>query len=156
VKSRANLQNGPIRINPDYSLSPNPHSWNNIADYFWLDQPAGVGFGTSDADGYVADEAGMAEDFISFLGNLVKVFPSLAKRPLYLTGESYAGMYIPYIMKAYTGLARPPVKIAKIAIGDGSIGTWQAYNFVPAVSVLRTFPQIIGYDQEVFEYFREQ
>jgi carboxypeptidase C (cathepsin A) len=29
-----------------------------------------------------------------FLGNLVKVFPSLAKRPLHLTGESYAGTYI--------------------------------------------------------------
>jgi carboxypeptidase C (cathepsin A) len=29
-----------------------------------------------------------------FLANLVKVFPSLAKRPLHLTGESYAGTYI--------------------------------------------------------------
>ena len=29
-----------------------------------------------------------------FLGNLVKVFPSLATRPLYLVGESYAGVYI--------------------------------------------------------------
>ena len=29
-----------------------------------------------------------------FLSNLVKVFPSLATRPLYLTGESYAGTYI--------------------------------------------------------------
>lgn len=31
---------------------------------------------------------------MEFLTNLVKVFPSLQKRPLYLTGESYAGMYI--------------------------------------------------------------
>ena len=29
-----------------------------------------------------------------FLSNLVKVFPGLAKRPLLLTGESYAGTYI--------------------------------------------------------------
>lgn len=29
-----------------------------------------------------------------FLANLVKVFPSLSTRPLYLTGESYAGTYI--------------------------------------------------------------
>ena len=31
---------------------------------------------------------------MGFLANLVKVFPSLATRPLYLTGESYAGTYI--------------------------------------------------------------
>jgi len=31
---------------------------------------------------------------MGFLENFVKVFPHLAKRPLYLTGESYAGMYI--------------------------------------------------------------
>ena len=31
---------------------------------------------------------------MGFLDNLVKVFPSLKTRPLYLTGESYAGMYI--------------------------------------------------------------
>lgn len=31
---------------------------------------------------------------MNFLSNLVKVFPSLKTRPLYLTGESYAGTYI--------------------------------------------------------------
>ena len=31
---------------------------------------------------------------MGFLENLVKVFPNLATRPLHLTGESYAGMYI--------------------------------------------------------------
>jgi carboxypeptidase C (cathepsin A) len=31
---------------------------------------------------------------IGFLSNLVKIFPSLATRPLYLAGEDYAGVYI--------------------------------------------------------------
>jgi carboxypeptidase C (cathepsin A) len=31
---------------------------------------------------------------MGFLENLVKVFPTLATRPLYLTGESYAGTFI--------------------------------------------------------------
>lgn len=38
---------------------------------------------------------------MGFLENLVKVFPNLATRPLYLVGESYAGMYI-----VSTGLPR--------------------------------------------------
>jgi hypothetical protein len=31
---------------------------------------------------------------VGFLSNMIKIFPSLARRPLYLTGESYAGTYI--------------------------------------------------------------
>jgi carboxypeptidase C (cathepsin A) len=31
---------------------------------------------------------------MGFLENLVKVFPGLRERPLILTGESYAGVYI--------------------------------------------------------------
>lgn len=31
---------------------------------------------------------------LGFLSNLVKIFPSLATRPLLLTGESYAGTFI--------------------------------------------------------------
>jgi carboxypeptidase D len=36
----------------------------------------------------------MGRDFKGFLGNLAKIFPSLATRPLYIIGESYAGVYI--------------------------------------------------------------
>jgi carboxypeptidase D len=150
------FENGPVKINADYSASENPNSWHHIADYIWLDQPVGVGFSTADAAGYVSDEDQMATDFLGFLANLVKVFPALAKRPLVLSGESYAGMYIPYIMKAYFNSKNPPVTISKIAIGDGSIGTWQGFNLLPALSVLETFPQIIGYDTEVYNHFKSQ
>uniref|UniRef100_A0A0W0G8I5 Carboxypeptidase n=1 Tax=Moniliophthora roreri TaxID=221103 RepID=A0A0W0G8I5_MONRR len=166
------FENGPIRIGSDYGASPNEYSWDRVADYIWVDQPVGTGFSTADADGYVADEDQMGQDFMGFLGNLVKVFPNLAGRPLYLSGESYAGTYIPYIMKAYFGMANAPVKIAKIAIGDGSLTSEQVFELLPAVRILllfvlpitnpqqikviETFPQIIGYDIEVHKYFEEQ
>lgn len=97
-----------------------------------------------------------------FLENLVKVFPSLKTRPLYLTGESYAGTYIvsiseegetlvelifsqPYITKTYFGLKNPPVKLAKIAIGDGTIGSGWEFEILPTVRLVRsrstTFPR---------------
>ncbi|KAF8074955.1 Alpha/Beta hydrolase protein [Lyophyllum atratum] len=150
------FENGPIRIQPDYRVTSNPYNWNKLADYFWIDQPVGVGYSTADADGYVADEDQVGADFMGFLTNLVKVFPSLATRPLHLTGESYAGYYIPYIMKAYFGMKNPPVKIAKIAIGDGSITSGQVFELLPALTVIETHPQLIGYDQEVYKYFKEQ
>ncbi|KAF8967659.1 Alpha/Beta hydrolase protein [Flammula alnicola] len=148
--------NGPIRINGDYSASPNKYSWNKLADYFWIDQPVGVGYSTADADGYAPDEDQIGKDFMGFLGNLVKVFPSLATRPLHITGESYAGQYIPYILKAYFDMPNPPVKVEKIAIGDGTYSSEQIFELLPALSVLETYPQIIGYDQDVYNYFKLQ
>ncbi|KAF4610524.1 hypothetical protein D9613_006929 [Agrocybe pediades] len=148
------FENGPIHINSDYSTSQNPYAWNKQADYFWIDQPVGVGYSTADSDALDEDQVG--KDFMGFLGNLVKVFPSLATRPLYITGESYAGQYIPYIMKAYFSMKNPPVKIAKIAIGDGTYTSEEVFAYAPALSVIETYPQLIGYDHDVYNYFKEQ
>ncbi|KAK2463588.1 hypothetical protein APHAL10511_004339 [Amanita phalloides] len=150
------FENGPIRINSNYSISPNPYSWDKLADFFWIDQPVGVGFSTADADGYALDEDQVGRDFMGFLDNLIKVFPSLGKRPLYLAGESYAGTYIPYILKAYFEMTNPPVKMAKIAIGDGTISDPVVFELLPALTVIETYPQLIGYNQDVFNYFKEQ
>ena len=39
----------------------------------------------------------------------------------------------PYIAKAYFGLEDPPVNLAKIAIGDGTIGSDVVFRNLPAV-----------------------
>ncbi|RDX42857.1 alpha/beta-hydrolase [Lentinus brumalis] len=149
-------ENGPIHVLSNGSWVLNPFSWNTLADTIWIDQPVGTGFSTSDAKGYIADEDQMGEDFIEFLKNLVSVFPSLATRPLYLTGESYAGTYIPYIVKHIFAQSKPPVNLKKIAIGDGSLGSFATIRHLPVLNTIETYPSIIGYDQDVFNYFREQ
>jgi carboxypeptidase D len=85
--------------------------------------------------------------------NLVKVFPSLARRPLHLTGESYAGTYIvssfgraydyhtlirsqPYIMKGYFSMSKPPTKVVKIAIGNGATTDVSVFEDIPVVRTL--------------------
>lgn len=50
----------------------------------------------------------------------------------------------------------PLVNLSRIAIGDGTIASMEVFAFLPVISVLETYPQIIGYDTDVFEYFREQ
>ncbi|KAF8142101.1 Alpha/Beta hydrolase protein, partial [Boletus edulis] len=150
------IENGPLHITSNYSVVENEYAWSTVADYVWIDQPVGTGFGTVDASGLVPDEDQVAIDFMGFLDNFVKVFPNLARRPLYLTGESYAGTYIPYITKAYFEMVKPPVNLARIAIGDGTLGSIEEFLELPVTTVLETYPQIIGYDPQVFEYFQEQ
>ncbi|KAG6908972.1 hypothetical protein DXG01_002580 [Tephrocybe rancida] len=159
------FENGPIRIRPDYSVTSNDFSWNKLADYFWIDQPVGVGYATADANGYDGipgkSRKGLPQPCnASSLPYWRELF-----RLLYCKSTSrYTNVPSltptlrsqPYIMKAYFGLKNPPVKIAKIAIGDGSITSGQVFELLPALTVLQTYPQLIGYDQEVFKYFKEQ
>ena len=62
----------------------------------------------------------------------------------------------PYITKAYFEMDNPPVDLARIAIGDGALTSLETFGELPVLSVLETYPQIIGYDPQVFEYFQEQ
>ncbi|KAI1790060.1 alpha/beta-hydrolase [Ganoderma leucocontextum] len=149
-------ENGPIHITSTNVFEANPFSWNTLADVIWIDQPVGTGYSTVDAQGYVPNEDQMAEDFLAFLTNLVRVFPSLSTRPLYLMGESYAGHFIPYITKHLFSVPNPPVNLRKVAIGDGFVGSFATVRNLPVVNILETYPGIIGYDQDVFHYFKEQ
>lgn len=60
----------------------------------WIDQPAGAGF--SPGPPTVKNEVDVAHQFNDFWKNFMKTF-QLEGRKVYLTGESYAGQYIPYI-----------------------------------------------------------
>ncbi|KAF7799721.1 hypothetical protein EIP86_010963 [Pleurotus ostreatoroseus] len=93
---------------------------------------------------------------VGFLSNLVKVFPSLASRPFYLTGESYAGRYIPYIAQAIFSSSNPPVNLTKIMIGDPAFGSTAEFKTMPTLSLIETYPQLIDYDTDVYDYFKNQ
>ena len=63
----------------------------------YVDQPAGTGLSLGPAT--VWDEDDVAKQFIDFWKRFVDTF-DLKNRKVYLTGESYAGMYIPYLASA--------------------------------------------------------
>ncbi|KAJ7243916.1 alpha/beta-hydrolase [Mycena haematopus] len=149
-------ENGPLQVTGTYSIVQNNFSWNQLADTFWIDQPVGTGYSTSDATGYVPDEDQMGRDFVEFLSNIVKIFPSLAKRPLYLSGESYAGTYIPYITKTIFSTPNPPVNLRKFIVGDGTLGDSATFGEVTTLTTIETYPQLIGYDPDVYNYFKTQ
>ena len=74
----------------------NSLSWNKRANVIYLEQPAGVGYSYSaDQSGYTTDDNQTAIDNYAFLNNFFKEFPEFSKNDFWLTGESYAGVYIP-------------------------------------------------------------
>nr|GLL48276.1 hypothetical protein CICLE_v10003343mg [Ipomoea trifida] len=89
---------GPFRPAKDgKTLNNNPYAWNNVANIIFLESPIGVGFSytntSSDYDN-VGDES-TTQDSYTFLVNWLERFPEYKTRDFYITGESYAGHYIP-------------------------------------------------------------
>jgi len=118
-------ENGPYRLQTDgKTLKENDiGTWNLDANLIFIDQPLGTGFSYGNVRRGTEEE--LAEDAYWALQNFLKYYPQYANLPLYITGESYAGKYLPslgdYIrrmnLRVPSGAIRMNLK--GIAIGDG-------------------------------------
>ncbi|KAL6514587.1 hypothetical protein OROGR_020166 [Orobanche gracilis] len=90
---------GPFRVNPDgKTLWYNKYAWNNVANVIFLESPAGVGFSYSNTStDYETGDRKTAADSYTFLINWLERFPEYKTRDFYITGESYAGHYVPQL-----------------------------------------------------------
>ncbi|CAK8566821.1 unnamed protein product [Lathyrus sativus] len=91
---------GPFRINSDgKTLYRNPYAWNEVANILFLESPAGVGFSYSNttSDYENSGDKTTAKDAYVFLINWLERFPQYKTRGFYITGESYAGHYVPQL-----------------------------------------------------------
>ncbi|XBH70481.1 hypothetical protein VPH35_098133 [Triticum aestivum] len=95
--SGAMAELGPFRVNPDgKTLSRNRHAWNNLANVIFLESPAGVGFSYSNAS-IPSGDTRTAVDAYMFLLHWLERFPEYKGRDFYISGESYAGHYVPQL-----------------------------------------------------------
>ncbi|XP_057426724.1 serine carboxypeptidase 1-like [Lotus japonicus] len=120
---------GPFRVNSDgRTLHKNEFAWNNVANVIFLESPAGVGFSYSDnsSDYSKTGDHSTALDSYTFLLNWLERFPQYKTRELFITGESYAGHYVPQL--AHIILSKNKLKkshtvinLKGVAIGNGWI-----------------------------------
>ncbi|PHT50479.1 Serine carboxypeptidase-like 41 [Capsicum baccatum] len=79
-------------------LRRNSKSWNKASNLLFVESPAGVGWSYSNTSSdYNTGDAKTTMDMHIFMMEWVKKFPAFKSRELYLTGESYAGHYIPQL-----------------------------------------------------------
>ncbi|KAI1394372.1 alpha/beta-hydrolase [Hypoxylon trugodes] len=91
-------ENGPF-IWQDGTLKPvpNPWAWNRLTNVVWVEQPIGTGFSRGKVT--ARSEEDVAAQFLGFWKNFIDTF-SLQGYKVYISGESYAGAYCPYIASA--------------------------------------------------------
>ncbi|KAG2708328.1 hypothetical protein I3760_05G186700 [Carya illinoinensis] len=125
------LELGPWRVNflkardDPLVIEPNLGSWNRKFGLLFLDNPIGTGFSiASTPEEIPRGQYTVAKHLFAAITSFLQLDPQFKFRPIYITGESYAGKYVPaigyYILKKNAQLpVSKQVNLAGVAIGNG-------------------------------------
>ncbi|KAF9683996.1 hypothetical protein SADUNF_Sadunf04G0071900 [Salix dunnii] len=147
---------GPFRINKTASgLYLNKFSWNSVANLLFLETPAGVGFSYSNRSSDLLDTGDIrtAKDSLEFLVGWMNRFPRYKHREVYLTGESYAGHYVPQLAREimmYNKRSKHPINLKGFMVGNavtdnyydnlGTVTYWWSHAMISD----KTYRQLIN------------
>ncbi|XP_047340255.1 serine carboxypeptidase-like [Impatiens glandulifera] len=116
-------ENGPYQI-INHSLIWNDFGWDQVSNIIYIDQPTGTGFSySSDHSDIRTDQESVSNDLYDFLQVFFHQHPQYLRNDLYITGESYAGHYIPAlatrIRNGNNNGDGDHINLKGIAIGNG-------------------------------------
>ncbi|KAJ3060470.1 hypothetical protein HDU98_003560 [Podochytrium sp. JEL0797] len=119
-------ETGPFTMTETGSLVKNPNSWHHQANLLYIEQPIGTGFSFNNrAEFGPFTEYQVGSQFVGFLNSFYQLFPTSKHWNLFLTGESYSGVYIPYIGAAIqfckTLVDGTPIPLKGLGLGNALI-----------------------------------
>lgn len=146
--------NGPISFHGNSTnLISNPYSWTKLGHVLYVDQPVGTGFST--ASKLTNNNEQVTTDFVRWLQTFFTYFPHLQSKNVHLTGESYAGIYIPYFAnEIMSGAYSFPMKLRSMSIGDGSWGNPAALSSVAMGSYLNSQASRLNVPENILSAFK--
>ncbi|KAL0852995.1 hypothetical protein ABMA27_012778 [Loxostege sticticalis] len=87
---------GPFKVNSEGGLESNPHTWLQNHSLVFIESPVGTGYSfTNHKDGFARDIATNSKHLYNALGQFLTLFPELREAPLFIAGQSYAGLTVP-------------------------------------------------------------
>lgn len=118
VGEGAFVEHGPFKPSGSV-LIKNDYSWNKEANMLYLESPAGVGFSYSVEKSFYSsvNDVITAGDNLAFLEKWFENFPEYKNRDFYITGESYAGHYVPQLANLIVQ-SKSKINLKGIAIGN--------------------------------------
>ncbi|KAK7691257.1 hypothetical protein QCA50_004650 [Cerrena zonata] len=123
--------------------TPNEFSWTNLSSVLWVEQPVGTGF--SQGVPNARDENDVAAQLVGFFQQFLEVFSELKGKNFYLTGESYAGTYVPYIANyIYEHPTLLDLKLKGFWISDPSLSWDVVQEQIPAVNFVHKYENVFS------------
>lgn len=126
----AAFENGPFYVDPvTNTAKAREISWNEKADVLYVDQPIGTGYSIAQEDKIATNGEDVKKYFYEFFTKWLEreEFQEYKKRPIYITGESYAGHYIPQIVNYFLRQNNPKINLQGMAIGNARTDRWTEY-----------------------------
>ena len=120
------MELGPSSVNKEGKLVHNPMSWNANASVIFLDQPVNVGYSYSGST--VSNTVAAGKDVYALLTLFFKQFPEYAKQPFHISGESYAGHYIPVFASEILAHKNRNINLQSVLIGNGLTDGYTQYD----------------------------
>uniref|UniRef100_A0A914KZM8 Carboxypeptidase n=1 Tax=Meloidogyne incognita TaxID=6306 RepID=A0A914KZM8_MELIC len=142
---------GPYLLSEDGSnkLIKNPYAWNNNANVLFLESPAGVGYSYSTDGDLTTNDDETANYNYEALKQFLKKFPEYKGRPTIISGESYAGIYLPMLANLIIKRQKKlTINLKGVLIGNGMLSQILNINTMP----LYAYNHAI-IDEELWQYF---
>ncbi|XP_014672174.1 PREDICTED: probable serine carboxypeptidase CPVL [Priapulus caudatus] len=116
-------EHGPFVVDAALRLQPRDVAWTRHYSVLYVDNPVGTGFSFTRHDaGYARTQRDVAADLYEALRQFFTLFSDFRARDFYVTGESYAGKYVPaiaYVIDQRNPSADTHINLKGVAIGDG-------------------------------------
>jgi carboxypeptidase C (cathepsin A) len=109
---------GPVQIQPNATLRPNPERPTRAFHLLTVDNPVGAGYSKTADAAYVRSEAEVRTQFLAVLRVFFARHPEYRANPFWVTGESYAGHYVPNVALAIAANASE-IDLRGVVIGNG-------------------------------------
>ncbi|XP_050522901.1 venom serine carboxypeptidase-like [Daktulosphaira vitifoliae] len=118
-------EHGPFSVGKTHGLKLRTHSWTTTHSVLYIDNPVGTGFSyTEDDAGYNTNESQVGLNMYEALLQFFTLFSEYQKNDFYVTGESYAGKYVPavsYAIHLNNPTSNLKINLKGLAIGNGLI-----------------------------------
>lgn len=137
------MELGPASIGKNLKPIYNPHSWNSNASVIFIDQPVNTGYSYS--GGSVSNTIAAAKDIYALLTLFFEQFPEYSKQDFHISGESYAGHYIPVFASEILSHKKRNINLKSIAIGNGlTDGFTQYAEYEPFACGKGVWPAVLS------------
>jgi vitellogenic carboxypeptidase-like protein len=114
-------EHGPLQISAQLKATLRKYAWTESFSMLYIDNPVGTGFSFTDKDeGYARNQTQVATDLYEALQQFFTLYSDFRQNDFYVTGESYAGKYVPAIgFKLHEERNVSRINFKGVAIGDG-------------------------------------